>query len=103
MPSKAAPPTPNIPDGRKSPKKPQRRVHFNELQFASDRDRRALKRQIQQPPTALQSQMTSKQRQAAEKKRKAQEKASSINNLTNILTEMVKINLQIKLIDMIDK
>ena len=47
--------------------------------------------------------MTSKQRQAAEKKRKTQEKASSINNLTNILTEMVKTNLQIKLINMIDK
>ncbi len=47
--------------------------------------------------------MTSKQRQAAEKKRKTQEKALSINNLTNMLTEMVKTNLQMKFIDMIDK
>ncbi len=47
--------------------------------------------------------MTSKQRQAAEKKRKTQEKTWFINNLTNILTEMVKTNLQIKLTDIINK
>ncbi len=53
MSSKAAPPTPNIPDGRKSLRKPQRRVYFNELQFVSDRDRRVFKCQIQQPPITL--------------------------------------------------
>ena len=31
-----------------------------------------------------------------------QEKASSINNLTNTLTEMTKANLQIKLINIIN-
>ena len=74
MPPKAAALIPNLPDGRKSPRKRQRRVHFDELQFASDRDRRALKRQNQQPTVDSQPQMTSKQRQAAEKKRIAQEK-----------------------------
>src|SRR6266536_5113634 len=41
----AAAPTPSLPDGRKSPRKSQRRVYFDKLQFISDRDRRTLKRQ----------------------------------------------------------
>src|SRR6266498_3648318 len=68
MPPKAAALIPNLPDGRKSPRKRQRRVHFDELQFASDRDRRALKRQNQQSIVDSQPQMTSKQRQAARRR-----------------------------------